>query len=201
MKRRIVIAALLALTVCGGAIARADGDRPPGPDRDGFGPAPTEPGPGAEQGDRKAARLARTLKLTEEQQAKAKAIFQAERKKDKALRQELRAVGKQLREAGETAKFDEKAVRELAAKQGQLMTEQLVNHLRSRHEFYALLTPDQREQFEELGPPRGGHRPPPPPGARERRHCQPPPPDCGPDRFGPPPDEAGFGGPPEPDAD
>lgn len=199
MKRRIVIGALLALTAC--ASARAEGDRPPGPDRDGFGPAPAEPGPGAEQGDRGATRLARALQLTERQQAQVQAIFRAEREKDKALRQELRATGKQVRQAGEAAKFDEQGVRKLAARQAQLLTEQLVNHLRSRHELYALLTPEQRERFAKLGPPGAGHRPPPPPGAREGHHCQPPPPDCGAPPFGPPPGDNDFGGPSAPDVD
>lgn len=103
----------------------------------------------------------------------------AERDKSASLRQKLEDTWKQLRQAEQAAKFDESAVRTIAARQAQLVTEMTTIHARVQNQIHALLTPEQRIRADDSRPSikDGG------PG------CFPPPMDVGaPGCFPPPPE-------------
>ena len=66
---------------------------------------------------------------------------------------------RQIREATRGASLDEAAVRALAARQGELMTEMILARARTRQQVNAVLTPEQRELAAKIRPllerPRG----------------------------------------------
>ena len=167
MKRRIIIGALLAITIGGVSAAwTASGCdcRPDG--QEGNGPPGRGPGPGnKEHHDPHFAQYAPELGLSDVQRAKIERILQAERDKSAPLRKKLEDNRQQLRKAELAAKFDEAAVRTIAARQAQLVTEMMVARARAHNQILSLMTPEQRTIAEKLRPPmeeRGpGHFPPP----------------------------------------
>ena len=162
MKRRIIMAVLLAAVTAegaDGAWAHAAGSHGPGMGDDEGCRAEEgmPPGPGA-------GRMARVLGLSDAQQTKIEALLAAERDKSRPLREKLEASRKQLRQAERAAKFDEAAVRAISATQAQLITELTVISARTHNQINALLTPEQRALAERLRPPMdeqgAGHRRP-----------------------------------------
>lgn len=100
-------------------------------------------------------RMAEVLDLTDAQKEKVSAILKAEQEKTEPLRQQLADNHEQFRKTSFSEKFDEAAVRGLAAKQTQIKTEMMVSHARTKSEIYALLTPEQRTLAKKLGPMMG----------------------------------------------
>jgi Spy/CpxP family protein refolding chaperone len=136
MKRQIIIGALLAATLAGGAWA---------------GPSPDErPSP-----EGRLARMTRVLGLNDSQQSQIKAIFAAEREKSAPLMEKLAGYRKQLRDATQATTFDEAAVRGIATNQAQVEVELTVSRARVQNQINALLTADQRALEEKLHPPMG----------------------------------------------
>jgi protein CpxP len=162
MKRRIFIGALLAATLAGGVYGAW------GECTDNAGPATTHGegwGPRGEfSPERRLARMARVLGLSDAQQAQIKTIFTAEREKYAPLMEKQAEYRKQLHALLQAATFDEAAVRAVAASMAQIETDLTVSRLRAQSQVNALLTPEQRALKEKLRPPmeeRGpGHRPP-----------------------------------------
>lgn len=113
-------------------------------------------------------RMAKELGLNAEQQAQAKKIIAAEKEVVGPLFKKLDEARARVREAGEGAKFDEAAVRAAAAKENEIRTELMVSHARTRSRISAILTAEQREIFEEMGPQHRGR------GALPGRHRLPP---------------------------
>jgi periplasmic protein CpxP/Spy len=150
MKRKIVIGALVAVTMFGGAhFARAEqGAGPAGEEWAGGNSAPLID------------RLAKALDLSDVQKEKISAILKAEREKIAPLRQQMAENREQLRQAALAVPFDESAVRAIAAKAAPLVTELMVSGARVKNGINALLTPEQRTQAEKLRMlmgPRPGH--------------------------------------------
>ena len=175
MKLRIIIGALLALTVGGVSAALADHGCDCRPccseEQGGRGPGKWE---GMHDG-RGRERIGKALGLTETQQKKIDGIVQAEWDKIAPLRQKLEDSLKQLRQAEQTAKFDETAVRAIATNQAQIITEMSVSHARTRSQIHALLTPEQRARADKLRPPMGDGGPglfPPPMESRSPREMR-----------------------------
>jgi Spy/CpxP family protein refolding chaperone len=91
------------------------------------------------------ARMAKKLDLTEDQQKQIRAILESERQKAAPLRQQLAENREQVRKAIEAQRFDESAVRALAAGQTAARVELIVSRARAKSQIFALLTPEQRE--------------------------------------------------------
>ena len=118
--------------------------------------------------------LSRALNLTDAQKTQVKAILDAERAATEPGRSRMEDIHKQVEAALFSGQFDEAQIRPLATQASQIMTDQMVEHLRAFAKIYALLTPEQRVKAQEMhkgmgpGGPHGpggpmGHRPPPPP--------------------------------------
>ena len=160
MKNRIVVlAGVAALFIAATVFAMAQGI-PGHPRGDGHGDMVEH--------------LSRALNLTDAQKTQVKAILDAERAATEPGRSQMGEVHKQLQAATVNGQFDEAQVRALAAQASQIMTDQMVEHVRAFTKIFALLTPEQRVKAQELhkamgaGGPHGpggpmGHRPPPPP--------------------------------------
>lgn len=174
MKRQIIICILLAAVAVGGnairALAAADEQREMG----GWGPGPADMMPPPPDG--MIDHMSRQLKLTNDQQAKIKTLLAADRKKAMPLVQKMAEYRKQLHETGQAAKFNEAAVRAIAAKQAQTEAELIVSRERVRSSINAVLTPEQRSLAGRLPPPPPRHREEP--GGRCGCGQMPPPPPC-----------------------
>lgn len=96
------------------------------------------------------ARMAEELGLSAEQKTQIGKILDAERVAGKPLLKKLREAREGVREAGETAAFNEAAIRAAVAKENALRTELMVSHARTRSRINAILTAEQREAAEEL---------------------------------------------------
>jgi Spy/CpxP family protein refolding chaperone len=110
-------------------------------------PPGMEIGPGGFEG-----RMAKDLKLTDEQQTRIKALLETEREQDKLLFDQMRESRKLLMLAAEAAFFDEAAVRVIAEAQARIETELIVSRTRVQSQINALLMLEQRELFKLLRP-------------------------------------------------
>lgn len=166
MKKQIlVIASVAVLVVAATVFALAQGH--PG----GQGEKMRGPG-GPEQ---MIEHISRELNLTDAQKEQAKALFEAQRGVEEERHAKLEALHKQIEDATASGQFDEAVVRPLATQQAQLMTEQMLDHMRLHSKLFALLTTEQRAKASEMMKRHGG---PGGPGGPEgmRRHGPPPPP-------------------------
>jgi Spy/CpxP family protein refolding chaperone len=116
-------------------------------------------GPGPEMVEH----MAKKLGLSADQTTQIKAIFEGARAGEEARHVKLEELHKQLDAATANGQFDETKVREIANQQAQLMSEQMVEHLRLKSQAYAILTPEQRTKADEMhkrGGPDRRHGPP-----------------------------------------
>ena len=120
--------------------------------------------------------ISRELNLTDAQKAQVKSLLDAQQATEEQRHTKLDDLRKQIEAATANGQFDENTVRNLASQQSQLMTDQMVDHLRLHSQIYGLLTAEQKTKADQMmkmhgGPERGpggpGHHgpPPPPPGA------------------------------------
>ena len=115
--------------------------------------------------------ISRELNLTDAQKEQVKALLEAQRTTGEERHAKLGDIRKQIDTATANGQFDEAQVRALASQQSQLMTDEMVDHLRLHSKIYGLLTAEQRTKADQMmkmhGEPRRGpghgHRPPPPP--------------------------------------
>jgi periplasmic protein CpxP/Spy len=95
-----------------------------------------------------------------------KAIITADREKSAPLMEKMEEKRKQLFEAATAEKFDEAAVRTLAAQKAELEVEMTVSRAKVRSSINAILTPEQRAKADKMRPqgmqPGRGMMPPPP---------------------------------------
>lgn len=160
LNRRIILgaSALLALTADGvsAAFVDSDGDcRPGGPARK-EGQSPSDKRLRLKESEHKEqgfAHIAQALGLSDAQQRKIEQILRAEWEKSAPLRQELKANWKHLRRVEQAEMFDEVAVRAIAMRQAQLVSEMIVARTLARNQIHSLLTPKQCTIAEELWPP------------------------------------------------
>ena len=163
MKKRIlVIASIAVLVVAATVFALAQG-HPGGPGQKMRGHAPEE----------MIEHMSRELNLTDAQKEQAKALFEAQRGIEEERHAKLEAIHKQIEEATANGQFDEATVRPLASQQAQLMTDEMVDHIRLHSKLFALLTTEQRAKASEMMKRHGG---PGGPGGPGRHHGPPPPP-------------------------
>lgn len=142
MKKKTIIATLLAATLAAGPILAAA-------PADSFSAKRTGTG---ERGDFRdhdrglnLERMAKKLDLSAEQQEQIRAMLAEHRSKTAPLRQELRESRRQMRDFVNADEFDEAAVRALAMEQADTRTELIVERARMRQQMYAVLSPEQRD--------------------------------------------------------
>jgi protein CpxP len=121
--------------------------------------------------------MSRELNLTDAQKAQVKTLFDAQQATEEQRHTKLDELRKQIEAATANGQFDENTVRNLASQQSQLMTDQMVDHLRLHSQIYGLLTAEQKTKADQMmkmhdergpgGPGEHGHHgpPPPPPGS------------------------------------
>jgi Spy/CpxP family protein refolding chaperone len=97
------------------------------------------------------------VNLTDEQRQRIKQISDAERKQHWAVMGKMMDEQNKLRDLLEQPTPDPKAVGAAYGSISQLHQQMLESHLQARNEVHGILTPEQREQVEELRP-RGGRR-------------------------------------------
>jgi Spy/CpxP family protein refolding chaperone len=90
------------------------------------------------------------LGLSDEQEAKIKAILDAEKPKIQPLVAELAANRKALQEATDNGTFNEAEVKAIADKQGDTLAALIVEKERVKTQIYAVLTPEQRAKAEQF---------------------------------------------------
>jgi len=149
MKNRIlVLAGVAALIIAATVFAVAQGG--PGHPRDG--------GPGD-----MIEHMSRVLNLTDAQKTQVKAIMDAERAATEPSQGKIEEIHKQIEAATANGQFDETQVRALTSQAGQIMADQMVEHIRAHSKIFALLTPEQRtkalEMHKGMGGPGGPHGP------------------------------------------
>lgn len=164
MKRKIVVGAVLALLVTGsffGTVATAGLGKKVTPEKS----CDCQKGEPGRSSDGFMKKMAKDLKLTAAQQEQVKAIITADREKSAPLMEQMEEKRKQLFEAAIAEKFDEAAVRTLAAQKAELEVEMAVSRAKIRNSINAILTPEQRAKRKKMRPegkPWRGMMPPPP---------------------------------------
>lgn len=91
----------------------------------------------------------RGLNLTEEQNAKVKAIFDASRETMKPLMADMQANHKKLAELNKVV-FDEGATRQIANDQAAIMAKMIVERERTKSQVWAILTEEQKAKATEM---------------------------------------------------
>uniref|UniRef100_C6E3H9 Periplasmic heavy metal sensor n=1 Tax=Geobacter sp. (strain M21) TaxID=443144 RepID=C6E3H9_GEOSM len=131
----------------------------------GYSGADPSPGKGQHQKHGKGHRggdvlkkMARELKLTDQQQTQAKSLFESARAEHKPLMESLRAERSRMRDLVRSGSADEAAIREQAAKVAALQADLAVSRARAAKQFLALLTPAQAAELKELQEKRGERR-------------------------------------------
>jgi len=127
----------------------------------GHGRGEHRQGPGPEMVDH----MAKALGLTADQTTQIKAIFENVRAGEEARHAKQDELHRQMEAATANGQFDETKVREIANQQAQLMSDQMVEHMRMKAKAYSILTPEQRTKADEMhkgGGPHRRHGPPPP---------------------------------------
>lgn len=157
----ITTLAMAAIAMPGSALAQGFGGPP------GFGGPDEFGGPGLPFLEHMLPRLAEELNLTDAQRSQIQAILDEETPAIEAMRERLRDAHQAFRESHPPGEFDEAAVRAFAESQSQTHVELMVAGARTMSRVHNVLTPEQREQLQQM---RGRHH---------RRGG--PPPDRGPD--------------------
>lgn len=97
-------------------------------------------------------RLAKALKLSEEQQRQIRSIVSAEHEAMRPQAERLFETRRQLRQAGESTVYDESSVRSLAAEAGAAEAEIIVSRIRVQNRINSLLSPPQLELLAAMKP-------------------------------------------------
>jgi len=154
---------LIAAAVAGGVAATAVYAAPPGGGACGYGNygAGFGPGMGGRGGmdpEAHVDRLAARLDLSTEQRDQVRAIVDKARPETRALRDKLTDNRQQLHALMRQGNAKEADVRKLADAQGKLKADMIVQRSKVHNAINAVLTPEQREQFQQMGPGRGPGR-------------------------------------------
>ena len=144
MKKRILAIAGIAVLMVGATVfALGHGFQGRGA---GNGDRGHRRGPGPEMVDH----MAKALGLNAEQTTQIKAIFEEVRAGEEARHAKIDELHKQMEAATANGQFDEAKVREIANQQAQLMSDQMVEHMRMKSKAYSILTPEQRAKADEM---------------------------------------------------
>ena len=103
-------------------------------------------------------RMADRLALNDEQRVQIAAVVDESRQQMVSLRDQMMANREQLRELSQQRPFDETAVRDAADTQGDLKANMIVLRVQRRAQINAILTDEQRAQWEWKRGKRGRYR-------------------------------------------
>jgi Spy/CpxP family protein refolding chaperone len=141
----MLIASALALNAAG--LHAEPADTPPPPHEHG---RPCEGGwhhePGGFHG-------LRELNLSQDQKDKIKLILENQKTAAQAQFESIHQSFKALDDAARAYTYDAKQVQALADKQSKLQTALIIQRTETKHQIYALLTPEQKQKWSELPPP------------------------------------------------
>jgi Spy/CpxP family protein refolding chaperone len=150
---------LIAAAVAGGVAATAVYAAPPGGGcgygNYGAGFGPGMGGRGGMDSEVHVDRLAARLDLSTEQRDQVRAIVDKARPETRALRDKLTDNRQQLHALMRQGNAKESEIRKLAEAQGKLQADMMVQRAKVHNAINAVLTPEQREQFQQMGPGRG----------------------------------------------
>lgn len=150
---------LIAAAVAGGVAATAAYAAPPGGGcgygNYGAGFGPGMGGRGGMDPEIRVDRLAARLDLSAEQREQVRAIVDKAQPEALALRDKLGDNRQQLQALMRQGDAKESEIRKLAEAQGKLHTDMIVQRTKLHSAIDAVLTPEQREQFRQMGPGRG----------------------------------------------
>lgn len=152
---------LIAAAVAGGVAATAAVAAPPGGCGDGNYGAGFGPGMGGRGGmdpEVRVDRLAARLDLSAEQREQVRAIIDKAQPETLALREKLNDNRQQLQTLARDGDAKESEIRKLAETQGKLMADMIVQRAKVHNAINTVLTPEQRERFQQMGPGRGPGR-------------------------------------------
>ena len=150
MKPNTLKAGLVALALAGAvSAALAQGPGPGGP---GYGPGMMGGGYGPGMMGGYGGGLA-SLGLSAEQREKIAAIQEENRKANWNAMGQMRSEQFKLRQMYNADKVDSAAVADQQKKVDELRRQMLKSHVETRNQISAILTPEQRKQFRQYGPP------------------------------------------------
>jgi periplasmic protein CpxP/Spy len=92
----------------------------------------------------------RGLDLTDEQKTQMKAIRQASKETIKPVREQMKANRQKLQTLSESGTFDEAQVQAIAAQQGTLSAQMIVEKEKVKSQIFNLLTPEQKTKAAEM---------------------------------------------------
>lgn len=151
---------LIAAAVAGGVAATAVYAAPPG-GACGYGNYDAGFGPGmggrgaTMDPDVRVDRLTARLNLSAAQRDQVRAILDKAQPETLALRDKLTDNRQQLHTLMRQGNAKESEIRKLADAQGKLKADMIVQRSKVHNAINAVLTPEQREQFQQMGPRRG----------------------------------------------
>lgn len=96
------------------------------------------------------ARMFRALDLTEEQKTQIRQIRQASREKIQPIREQMKANRQRLAELSAGGTFDQAQVQAVAAQQGSLTAQMIVERESVKSQIFQILTPEQKAKAAEL---------------------------------------------------
>ena len=92
----------------------------------------------------------RGLDLTDAQKAQVKQITQTSRENSKSVHEQMKANRQQLEAISQNGNFDAAQVQALAAQQGNLHAQMIVEQQRVKSQIYQILTPEQKAKAAEM---------------------------------------------------
>jgi len=150
----ILVASMLALNT---AVLHAEPGDTPSPPHEHGAHGDCGPRHGGPEGDRHGSggfHGLRELNLSQDQQDKIKQIMEKHKPDAKAQFETMRANFKALNDAAKAEPYDAKKVQALADQQAKQQAAFIVERTATKHEIYAVLTPEQKQKWSELPPPR-----------------------------------------------
>ncbi|MBX7220490.1 MAG: Spy/CpxP family protein refolding chaperone [Blastocatellia bacterium] len=99
--------------------------------------------------ERRLERMAAHLNLTEDQQTKIKAVFDAEAPAMKQRHQQMAAIRQQIHEINSDGQYHEAEVSKLIGQQTQLLADGMAAREKARLQVFNILTPEQRQKAQE----------------------------------------------------
>lgn len=94
--------------------------------------------------------MLRGLDLTDAQKEQVKQIMQTSRENTKTLREQMKANRQQLQTINENGNFNAAQTQALAAQQGNLHAQMIVEKERVKSQIYQILTPEQKAKAAEM---------------------------------------------------
>lgn len=96
------------------------------------------------------AKMFRGLDLTDEQKAQVKQIRQTSKETVKPIREQMKANRQKLAELSASGNFDSAQVQTIAAQQGSLTSQMIVEKERIKSQIFQILTPEQKAKAAEM---------------------------------------------------